>query len=97
MSDWQRVPFRVAHRGLGAHDSALIAPHEETLPAFLEAVVQSVAIDIDITVAGVTMHLAGWQDPEHWAEEWGEVSGGEWEDVCEYVAGLLDAASEAGP
>lgn len=35
-----------------------------------EAVIFAIHTDIEVTVNGVTMHLAAWRDPDHWATDW---------------------------
>jgi hypothetical protein len=41
------------------------------------------------------MHLAAWQDPEHWATDWAEELGVPFDDAPDAVAALLAAAEEA--
>lgn len=52
--------------------------------------------DITITVDDVTMFVAAWEDPEHWAEDWAEQLGVSQDDVPDAVAALLAGAIVEG-
>lgn len=55
------------------YDSALLVhDDEDPAEALVEAVIRSISTDVEITAGGVTMHLAAYQDPEHWESDWAE-------------------------
>lgn len=74
------------------HDALVVLPGEDLQEAFLESVVQTMSVDIQVTVGDVTMHLAAWQDPAHWGEDWRDRLGCDLEDADEAVAELLASA-----
>ena len=82
----KRVEYRVAGLLTGTHDSAVVLPGEDPREALVEAAIQTISTDVKITVGDVTMHLAAWQDPDHWAEDWAEAGV---EDVDALVAGAV--------
>lgn len=77
----------------GSTDCAYLFEDEDPLASLVGSVVQDIATEVMVTVSGVTMHLAAWQDPDHWADDWREAAGDE--DVAEFIAGLLAAATES--
>lgn len=82
----QRIPFFRDGRVGRAHDAAYVASGEEPRSALVEAVIGSVSTNIEVRVGSVTMHLAAWMDPDHWAEEWGAAGVA---DVDELLAGAV--------
>lgn len=85
----QKISFNIGGHLMGAHDSALILDDEDPRKALVEAAIQTVSTDIEITAGGVTLHLAAWDDPDHWSEEWEEALG-EGCDPEEFIKGLLE-------
>lgn len=60
---------------LGAHDRAYVLDGEDPQTVLGETVMQDLSRDIWVTVGGVRNHLAAWQDPAHWGDDWAEVAG----------------------
>lgn len=81
-----RIRFAVSGRTMRGSDAAIVLANEDPREALVEAVAQNIAIDIDVTCGGITLHLAAWQDPDHWEEDWREKGV---EDVDAFVAGLV--------
>jgi hypothetical protein len=63
-----------------AHDAAILVGDEEEEDALRDAVLGHISTDVMITINNMTMHLAGWLDPEHWSEDW-EAKGIDPDDV----------------
>lgn len=80
------IDYTVEGRITPSHDCALIDTNENPHEEFVQAVIQTVAIDIEVTSGGVTLHLAAWVDPEHWIDEWHEKG---IEDPRAFIAGLV--------
>ena len=66
------------------HDAAIMATGDTLREGLIEAVIEGLSTTIEVTAGGVTMHLAAWMDPDHWAEDW-EAAGVE--DVDLLLAG----------
>lgn len=58
-------------------------------------VARTVATDIEVTVGDITMTLAAWMDPDHWADDWVLKLGVDHDDVPGAVDELLAKALEA--
>lgn len=65
-----KVDFYISGSITRAHDAAVVLVGEEPIEAMIEAAIQTVSTDIIIDCGGVEMHLAGWQDPDHWSDDW---------------------------
>jgi hypothetical protein len=78
---------------MGAHDAGIVLEGEDLQEVLREAVLQYLGTEIDLTVGGVRMHMAGWLDPEHWSEDWEKILG-ETDDVSGEVWDLLAGAVE---
>lgn len=76
------------------NDAAYPGPDEALSEALAVAVMQSIGTDLEVTVGGVTMFLAAWEDPEHWATDWAEKLGVEHADAPAAVAAILASAVE---
>jgi hypothetical protein len=48
--------------------------------------------EIQITIGGVTNHLAAWEDFDHWSEDWRELAGDE--DIDEFIFNAIASAVE---
>lgn len=59
-------------RVMATSDYAVVHPTEDPLDALVEQVLETLGTDVELTVGGVTMHLAAWRDPDHWADDWRE-------------------------
>lgn len=70
---------------------------EDLTTELIEAAHQSIGTDLEVTVSGVTMFIAAWEDPDHWASDWAEKLGISYDDVPDAVAALLTAAVEERP
>lgn len=68
------------------HDAAIVLDGEDPREALVDAAIQSIAIDVFLTLGDVTIHLAAIMDPDHWSEDW-EAAG--IEDADEFLAGLV--------
>lgn len=86
----RKLEFLLANGGGRSHDAALVSSDEDPREALIEAAIQHVSTEVEITVGGVTMHLAGWQDPDHWSEDWAERLGVDHDDVDAAVEALID-------
>jgi hypothetical protein len=77
-----------------SHDAAYVndPDHEDIIETLRDAIWQAVRLDIEVTIDGVTMPAAMWEDPNHWSEDWAEKLGIDIDDVPEAV---LDILSEA--
>lgn len=71
----------------GTHSSAIVLTDEDLMTAVVDSVIQDISTDIEVTINGVTMHLAAWMDPEHWSEDWEGI--GEGFDPCAHVEEAL--------
>jgi hypothetical protein len=67
-------------------DSALLADDDDPIEALVRAVVSSVSTEIDVTAGGVTLHLAAWEDTDHWAGDWTAKG---IDDPQAFIAGLV--------
>lgn len=76
----------------GLTDTARLSDDESPLDGLVESVIQDLSTDVMVTVSSVTMHLAAWQDPDGWGDDWREVAGDE--DVDTFIANLLAGAIE---
>jgi hypothetical protein len=72
-------------------DSAYMGSHD-LADVLKEGVLDAISTMVEVTVSGVTMHLAAWLDPDHWSDDWREHAGEQ--DPDDYVHGLLTAAVE---
>lgn len=74
----KKIEFHIqAGRIFGSRDIAYVDEEDDFCGQIVEQVVGDLSTEIEITVAGVTMHLAAWMDPDHWESDWSEVLGGE--------------------
>lgn len=72
---------------------AYLSGDDDVLEGIIETALQDISTDIVLTIGGATCHLAAWQDPEHWAEDWRELAGDE--DIDEFILNALRASIEA--
>lgn len=92
----KRIGFSTQGHLMPTADAAYLDADEDPRTALIEAVVETISIDVQVTAGGVTLHLAAWQDPDHWAEDWAEkldvdsdkAAGAAWE----LIAGLVEDA-----
>ncbi len=86
-----KLPFTAKRtRYPGAYDVAPVEDDQDPIDAVVAAIVDDIGTSLEVTISGVTMHLAAWRDPEHWDDDWRKVCGDE--DPAEFVAELVDAA-----
>jgi hypothetical protein len=71
----KRLRYTVEGRVTPAADAALIIGDDDYVTEFLRSVIDTISIDLNVTVGGVTMFYAAWQDPAHWAEDWAHEHG----------------------
>jgi hypothetical protein len=91
------LPFAVGQaRITPVADSAILLDGENPFDALRDAILQAVHLDIEVTIGGVTMFAAAWEDPDHWAEDWADKLGIDLDDVPQTVATLVaDAIVES--
>jgi hypothetical protein len=66
-----KIPFMVERSTTRrAHDAATVFDNEDPHELLVDCMVDAVATDLMFTAGGVTLHLAAWQDPDHWSDEW---------------------------
>jgi hypothetical protein len=88
-----RLPFTTdLNSNLGHADEAIILPTDDHRTALIEACWQGISTHLNITVGDVTMHAAAWEDPDHWAEDWAEKLGCDYDEAPGAVDALLEAA-----
>lgn len=83
-----KVEFLVDGNITRARDAAYLVGDDDPLRALIESARETVSTQIMVTCAGVTMHLAAWEDPEYWADDWAE-KGIEPDEVYTLVAGAV--------
>lgn len=81
---------------MGSHDAAYLDEDEDLATALTQAVIDGLDTDLEVTVSDVTMHLAAWRDPDHWATDWAEKLGVDFDDAPGAVAELLASAVTDG-
>jgi hypothetical protein len=92
----KKVRFHLAATTLyGYTDCAYVLDGEKPGEVLVDAVMEGIRTNLEVTISNVTMHLAAWQDPEHWATDWAEELGVPFDDAPDAVAALLAAAEEA--
>ena len=88
----RQIVFDVGGATMRSHDSGIVLAGEDPRDVLVESVVQNVATSIEVTVGDVTMHLAAWQDPDHWAEDWAAKLGIDLEAAADAVDEMVAAA-----
>ena len=73
-------------------DVAFVHDGKGEIEVVVEPIAQTLMTALPVTIAGVTMHLAAWTDPDHWEDEWRGECGDQ--EPGAYVAGLLAQARE---
>lgn len=68
----QKIEYHLKGDVFGCHDAAYVRELEDPTEMLVESVIQSVSTEIMVTIGVDEMHLAAWQDPEHWAQDWEE-------------------------
>lgn len=88
-----RIPFKVERSIIMASaDAAYFAPgRHDACEALCEAVMQNISTDVEITAGGVTLHLAAWQDPDHWSSDWAKQG---IDDPHAFIFGLVSNEGE---
>jgi hypothetical protein len=94
MSRSQRIKYTTRGHLMPTADSAYVSEDEDPRTRLIESVVGTISTDVEVTAGGVTLHLAAWQDPDHWSEEWTEALG-EDPDVEGFIAGLAAPDEES--
>jgi hypothetical protein len=80
------LKYSIGGRLMPGWCSAIVLDGEDPGTALVEDVVQAIGTDVLVTAGGVTLHLAAWEDPAHWSEEWREKG---IEEPYEFIAGLV--------
>lgn len=86
-----KLDFYVGGTTMRCHDAAIILEGDDPLATMIESAIGAISTDVEITCGGITMHLAAWQDPDQWSEDW-EAKGINPDDV----SGLVAAAVRSG-
>lgn len=68
----ERISYFIGGSTFRCHDAAIILDGEDPLEQLIESVIQTISTEVMVTVGEVTMHLAAWQDPDHWSDDWAE-------------------------
>jgi hypothetical protein len=89
-----RLPYTLPKVQVGnVYNEAVILADEDPRATLVESVVQDLSTDVIVKVGDVEMHLAGWQDPDHWSEDWAEKLGIDSDDAASAVDELLASAT----
>lgn len=89
-----RIPYSVEGAAIrGFRDEAIVLDGEVAEEVIAESVLTAIGTYLNVTIGGVTMFLAAWRDPRHWAEDWEAKLGVDADEVPEAVAKLLSAAA----
>lgn len=75
-----------------AWDSAPVDVDAGICEEFAQSVLESIGIDIFVTIGEITNHLDAWRYPEHWSDDWAQHCGET--DPEEFVEALLRAEAE---
>lgn len=92
-----KIPFKIERQSfMGVHDAAYVVNEQPTTDdlqdELVEAVLQSIGTDLEITIGGTTMFLSAWRDLDHWEEDWARALGCDPDEVGERVEGILKSA-----
>lgn len=105
----QKFVYTTGGHLMGYRSAAILPDGSEEDPrsAIVEDAIQTISTDVEITVAEVTMHLAAWQDPDHWESDWREKAEAHYAelgidfdaedfDADSFISELIDEAREDG-
>lgn len=68
-------------------DSATVSGDD--LPAIVaESVIDSIGVEVGVTLGGKSVNLAMLRDPDHWSDDWKAVGV---DDVDEFLVGLMES------
>lgn len=96
MSD--KLRYKVEKVTAGAFtDAAYLDSGEDPGTAVVRDALDTLKINVLITVGDYTMHAAAWEQPEHWADEWVKALGVTPDEVAGHVTALLASAIERQP
>lgn len=65
-----KIDYYLDGNVMHCHDAAIVLGDDDPRVILCETAIQTLATDVWITVGGVRMFLAAWQDPDHWEEDW---------------------------
>jgi len=75
------------------HDAAVVRDGDAELgDAVADTILDTISTDVEVTIGGVTMHLAAWRDPDHWSSDWATLLGCDYDDASERVWSILSGA-----
>lgn len=77
----------------GYTDVAYLNEGDDPGEELKSSIIEAVHLDIEVTISDVTMPLAMWEDPDHWAEDWATKLSVELDDAPEAVAALIASAT----
>lgn len=67
----RRIEFRIERSVLmGTRSSVIVIQSDGPRRSLIDGIIQDIATDVEVTAGGVTLHLAAWMDPDHWADDW---------------------------
>lgn len=90
-----KLPFNVKAASIGPfHDVVYLGENDDPCEELGQALLQSIAVDVHITIGETTMFLAAWMDPEHWASDWAEELGVDVDDAPAAAMAILEGAVE---
>lgn len=75
-------------------DAAYVGEGDDPRTEIVAAAFAAISTELQVTVGGVTMHVAAWEDPEHWASDWAELLEIDHDDVPEAIEDLIATAKE---
>jgi hypothetical protein len=85
----RRIKYTTRGSLMPTADSAYLRDDEDPLARLVESVVDTISTDVQVTLGGITLHLAAFQDPDHWSQEWREAIG-EDESPHAFIAALIE-------
>lgn len=86
----RRLPFSLERSiTLPAADQAYLSDGQDPVEGLIEAVVQAISTDLFVRVGDVRMHLAAWEDPDHWEDDWQQEHGLSPEEVYHLVSAAV--------
>lgn len=83
----KKIPYSMSRSIVrGYVDTVYVNESDDLREEVVQSVVGNISLNIDVTVGGVTIHLAAWMDPDDWQEDWAKALGEQ--TFEEYLAGL---------
>jgi hypothetical protein len=87
--------MKIERATLGASSThAWVGDDGDVGKAIGNEVLDQLRTQLNVTIGGHTMHLAAWEDPEHWSEDWAKLLEVDPDDVRDVVDEILQSADE---